>query len=391
MTAVSYFNHILTSDTRVEELRAFSGKVVGTLCNFAPEELILAAGAVPVRLCAGELEAEKAVEEFFPRDVCPVVKSSLGLARRAHGLWPRLDMVVIPSACDGKKKLADILSQSVSTHVMHLPASKTRAGGRQMWMRSVELFRDALETLTEKKITREALAAAIELSNQSVRAYRRFLDMRKRRPSVITGEDALVVTGASFTDDTARWTKETLALCERLRTAHNEKKFARPANAPRILLTGAPLIHPNFKIARLIESSGAVIAADELCSGTQRLYNPVVPRAWTMKEMLIAVADKRMLPCTCPCFVEGADRINRLLELAQEFAIDGVVYHNLRMCQLHDMESFGVKAALAKQDIPLLAVYSDYSQEDTPQIRTRVQAFLEMLSERPRTGAAVPK
>jgi benzoyl-CoA reductase/2-hydroxyglutaryl-CoA dehydratase subunit BcrC/BadD/HgdB len=105
--------------------------------------------------------------------------------------------------------------------------------------------------------------------------------------------------------------------------------------------------------------------------------------------MLIAVADKYLLPCTCPCFVEGADRVHRLLELIAEFAVQGVVYHNLRMCQLHDIESFGVKAALAKRNIPLLSVYSDYSAEDTPQLRTRVQAFLEMISERPRVAAAL--
>jgi benzoyl-CoA reductase/2-hydroxyglutaryl-CoA dehydratase subunit BcrC/BadD/HgdB len=174
-----------------------------------------------------------------------------------------------------------------------------------------------------------------------------------------------------------------------MKARRRDRQWARPADAPRLLLTGAPLIYPNFKVAGVIESAGAVIVADELCSGTQRLYHPIVPKDWTMKEMLIAVADKYLLPSTCPCFVESADRINRLLELVEEFAVDGVVYHNLRMCQLHDVESFSIKAAFARRNVPLLILYSDYSQEDTPQLRTRVEAFLEMISQRRRTPASV--
>jgi benzoyl-CoA reductase/2-hydroxyglutaryl-CoA dehydratase subunit BcrC/BadD/HgdB len=295
-----------------------------------------------------------------------------------------MDMVVIPAACDGKKKLGEALSAWAPTHVMQLPASKTAPGARELWLRSCQTLLERAEKLTGKKVTRENLKSAIIQLNDRVKAFRRFFQLRRSAPPVITGEDALFVTGASFLDDPARWTKEVLALWQELVASRLEGRFVRPADAPRILLTGAPLIYPNFKLARIIESVGAVIAIDELCSGTQRLYNPVVPKDWTMKEMLVAVADKHLLPCTCPCFVESADRINRLLELVEEFAIDGVVYHNLRMCQLHDVESFGIKTAFAKRDIPLLIVHSDYSHEDTPQLRTRTQAFLEMISERGR-------
>ena len=142
---MNYFRKIVETNSRAEELQGFAGKVIGTMCNFVPEELILAAGGVPVRLCAGALEAEKEAEEIFPRDACPVVKSSLGLSRRGDGLWKRLDMIAIPTACDGKKKLAEVLSRSVPVHVISLPASKTAPGAREMWLHAVRLFQEALE------------------------------------------------------------------------------------------------------------------------------------------------------------------------------------------------------------------------------------------------------
>ena len=47
--SISYFEDVLTSSKREEEIRASNSPVVGVYCNFAPEELIHAAGAVPVR------------------------------------------------------------------------------------------------------------------------------------------------------------------------------------------------------------------------------------------------------------------------------------------------------------------------------------------------------
>jgi molybdate transport system ATP-binding protein len=383
---ISYFQKIVETGFRAGELRVFAGKVVGTFCNFVPEELILAAGAVPVRLCAGDCRAEKQAEDIFPRDTCPVVKSALGLAKSGQGFWPRLDMVVIPAVCNAKKKLAEALSPFVPTHVMQVPASKTAPGAREMWLHSVRIFQERLEALTGKEITPEKLRTAIVLLNERQKAFWEFFQLRRLRPSVITGVEALMVTGASFYDNPARWTNETFALCEKLKADYDEGRGVRPAGAPRILLTGAPLIYPNFKLAEILESARAVIAIDEMCSGTQRLCDPAAPKRWSMHEMRVAVADKYLQPSICPCFVEGADRVKRLLELVDEFAIDGVVYHNLRMCPLQDVESFSIKAVLAKRSIPLLVVQTDYGQEDVSQLRTRVDAFLEIIS-----GPPMPK
>ena len=53
-------------------------KVIGTYCLMVPEELIYAAGAIPVRLCGGSYEASSMGDELVPRDTCPVVKASVG-------------------------------------------------------------------------------------------------------------------------------------------------------------------------------------------------------------------------------------------------------------------------------------------------------------------------
>jgi benzoyl-CoA reductase/2-hydroxyglutaryl-CoA dehydratase subunit BcrC/BadD/HgdB len=43
------------------------------------------------------------------------------------------------------------------------------------------------------------------------------------------------------------------------------------------------------------------------------------------------------------------------------------------------MESFKVERALRDADIPMLAIETDYSMEDVEQLKTRVEAFVEMI------------
>ena len=56
-------------------------KVIGSFCNFVPEELILAAGAIPIRHCAGFQDTILPAEEILPRNFCPLIKSALGFCR----------------------------------------------------------------------------------------------------------------------------------------------------------------------------------------------------------------------------------------------------------------------------------------------------------------------
>lgn len=73
--------------------------------------------------------------------------------------------------------------------------------------------------------------------------------------------------------------------------------------------------------------------------------------------------------------------------MAKDFSVAGVVYNVLQYCHTYNVESVKVEKALKTNDIPMLKIETDYSSEDVEQIRTRVEAFIEML--RPRTQLRV--
>ncbi|MGD0110804.1 MAG: 2-hydroxyacyl-CoA dehydratase family protein [Armatimonadota bacterium] len=381
--AIEYFREIITTGRRQAEVEAFPGKVVGVYCNFVPEALLCALGALPVRLCSGNREAARRGEELFARDTCSLVKSCVGNAIAGEGLFPRLDLLVIPTSCDAKTKLGAVLAAFKPVHVLQLPRTKSTRAAASFWIGEVWELARRLETLTGHKLTREALEEEIVLLNRRQQVFRRFLELRKRVPSLVTGEEALLVTGASFSDDPGRWTAHCEQLCAEREAAVNRSSERKL----RLLLTGAPLIHPHLKLVQIIEQAGAEITIDELCSGTQRLYDPVVFRDRSLRAMVESVAEKHLLPSTCPCFAQQIDRMNRVQELASEFRVDGVVYHCLRVCPAFDIESMSMQRGLKQQGLPCLTITTDYGQEDTEQIRNRVQAFLEMLGARTALGA----
>jgi len=339
---------------------------------------------LPIRLCAGFYETVETAEEILAKDICPLIKSSFGFKFVELPYFSLCDSVIIPASCDGKKKLGEILSDYLEVWLLELPNIKDSPQSKEFWFQEIKILKKRLEELSGNKITFAKLKRAIEICHRRQVIFRRFYEIRKATSPIISGRDALLVTQVSFFDDLKRWTEKTEKLCQELTENRKKDLGICPAQTPRLLLTGSPIIWPNYKLLNIIEEFGGIVVGDTLCSGTQHLYNPVEIDEWTLQEMLKAIAERYLSPSICPCFVESNDRIDNLLQMIKDFKIDGVIYHQLRLCQLYDLEFYKVKQILNQENIPLLRIQTDYSQEDVEQIKTRVEAFLEIIKSKPR-------
>jgi benzoyl-CoA reductase/2-hydroxyglutaryl-CoA dehydratase subunit BcrC/BadD/HgdB len=65
--------------------------------------------------------------------------------------------------------------------------------------------------------------------------------------------------------------------------------------------------------------------------------------------------------------------------MAKGLRADGVIHYGLSFCQPYGMEAFKVEKALKAAGLPMLAIETDYSMEDVEQLKTRVEAFVEMI------------
>jgi benzoyl-CoA reductase/2-hydroxyglutaryl-CoA dehydratase subunit BcrC/BadD/HgdB len=366
---------------RVKELREHAkngGKVVATYCVFVPEELVWAADAIPVGLCAGTQFSVPIAETVLPRNTCALIKSSFGFKLgRVCPYVQASHLIVGETTCDGKKKMFEILNEYQPVYVMEVPNKKTERS-RQLWRGEVIAFKEIIERLTGNKITPEKLGQAIELVNQRRVALQRLYNFRKRSPVPISGKDALLATQVSFYDDAKRDTRMLNILCDELEQRVSSGQGVAPQNTPRILISGSPMAIPNWKLHHIIESTGAVVVCEESCTGTRFFSDLVKPTPNDLDEQLSAIAD-RYMNIHCACFTPNDEREDDVVRLAKEYKADGVIHYNLQFCHTYANEAVKMEKRLQQEKIPLLRIETDYSDEDTGQLKTRVEAFLEMI------------
>jgi benzoyl-CoA reductase/2-hydroxyglutaryl-CoA dehydratase subunit BcrC/BadD/HgdB len=135
---------------------------------------------------------------------------------------------------------------------------------------------------------------------------------------------------------------------------------------------------PNWKLHHIVETSGAAVVCEETCTGTRYFENLVDEEPDTLEAQIRAISE-RYMKTNCACFTPNQGRIDDIIRLVREYKADGVIYYNLQFCQSYAVEYELVRQALQREGIPVLFIETDYSENDSGQIKTRVQAFLEML------------
>lgn len=354
-------------------------KTVGTYCVMVPQELIYAAGAVPVKLCSGNYTAFFVGDDIAPRDACPLVKAVAGFQQT--GLMPVYEdcsLMVVPVTCDCKKKIAGMLADRCEVMTMHIPASK---GDDEIDEFVGQLYDLAarLEDITGHEISYDSLADAFRQTGRAQYELAAFLRLKKKNPYLIRGTHAMAIMNASAYMPAASWADALHGVNAELAARARRGETVTNKQLPRILLTGSPIVFPNLKIPLLIEEMGGIVAGDETCMGERGLYDPPVITDNSFDGMMRALANQALRPCPCPTFADNTQRIYRLKQLIKDYQIQGVIYHVLRGCLVYDFEYRRIEEELGKLGIPVIRLESDYNEEDVEQLRIRIEAFIELI------------
>lgn len=381
--AMDYYNFVIAEihGVRPQELikaQEEGKKVFGTFCVYVPDELIFAANAIATGLCGGSQFWVPGGEKVLPTNTCPLIKASVGARLdRTCPFFRIADMYIGETTCDGKKKAWEILGEDVPVHVMDLPQMK-REKDIKAWAEEIKELKKVIEEFTGNKVTAESLSESIKLINNKRKALSRLYECRKADKVPISGRDALVISQIAFYDDPARFTQMTNKLCDELEQRIKDGVSVVKEGTKRILLTGTPLAVPNWKLHNIIETSGAVVVCEEMCTGTRYFENLVDETKTTVDEQIDALAN-RYMGINCACFTPNTGRIDDIIRLAKEYKVDGVIDVNLKFCSLYDVEGYTVERALKEACIPVMGIETDYTDNDAEQLRTRIGAFIEMI------------
>lgn len=355
-------------------------KTIGTFCVMAPQELIYASGAMPVKLCSGNYTAFNIGDEKAPRDACPLIKAVMG-SKIINGIdvYDNCATYVVPTSCDCKKKMGYLLSEYKDVHMLHVPTSKKDDESINYYLDDLYELKEKLEVVTGNKITYDNLSDAIDMINEVQYEISRFYKFKMQKPALIRGTHAMAIMNSYSYDNAQRWGKALKLVNDELQLRLERNEFVARENSPRIMITGSPIVFPNIKVPLLIEEMGGVLVADETCMGDRGIYDPVSVVDDSLDGMMRALANRYILPCTCPTFVKNKQRLFKIKQMIKDYKVEGVIYHVLRGCLVYDYEYTIIEEMLNEMGIPIIRVETDYNEEDIEQLRIRIEAFNEMI------------
>lgn len=352
------------------------GKIVGTYCSFIPTELIMAASAIPVTLCATSEEPIAAAEEHLPSNLCPLIKASYGFALTdTCPYFYFSDFIVGETTCDGKKKMFELMNDIKDTYVMQLPSSRDEVA-LTMWEAEIKKFWKKLEDFYGVTITEEDVKKAILQKNAERDLVLEYLDLGKLNPSPISGYEL----GTKL--DTLSFIPSMEERCKQLRERIDEVKAdwetnynGKVSRKPRILITGCPNGGVRDKTIKVLEELGADVVAFDTCNSNREKIEKVDTTLPVTKALA-----KKYLNINCSVMSPNTNRLKFISDMIDDYQVDGVLEIILQACHTFSIESYNVKKSVLEKGIPYLKVETDYSKADAGQINTRLEAFLETIA-----------
>lgn len=359
---------------KVKEVKEKGIPVIGSYCTYFPKELAMAMGAVTVGLCGTSEGPIKDAERDLPKNLCPLIKSSYGFAKTdTCPYFYFSDLVVGETTCDGKKKMFEYMKQLKDIHIMHLPNMQDEAG-KELWKQEIIRLKDRLETTFGVNITEDKIRDAVKKNNEIRKALKEFCQLMKQKYPPMTGYDLFQVLYGSWFK---LYSEEILAQIKGLKDEiENAGKAQERKSGSRILITGCPIGGVVDKIVKKAEECGACVVAFENCNGMKAFDRLVDESADDIYDALACY----YLNIGCSVMTPDENRMKLLREMIEEYRIDGVIEVVLTACHTYMIES-GEVGRLVREEckIPYLCLETDYSSADIGQLKTRMEAFIEML------------
>lgn len=347
------------------------GKVLGTICCSVPEEIIHAAGMLPVRLL-GEHQPNIEADLHFPTNLCPYCKSWFN--QLLKGEYDYLDGIVIPNVCNIVKAtygFSKYLLKLSYVHFVDVP-QRISPEGVEFFSKDLVNFKKSLADFSGKVISDEALRHSIDVYNESRTLLENLYVLRKKFPAVIKGSEAQSVVISSMLMPK----EEHSRLLSRL-IKDMEKVDKAPEKRVQLFISASILDDTDF--LELIEECGGNVIADDMPMGS-RYFHGLVD---TKDKPLHALAERYLTKIACPRKMLPAERLAFSLGKMEGANIAGTIIHSMRACDPHLYEYPLLRQEMERRGLPVLFFRGEETSTEREQQKTDIEAFIEMLQDSP--------
>lgn len=342
-------------------------RIFGYFCGYAPEELIDAAGIIPVRIL-GSLDKVTLADSHLQSFICAFGRSCLDQGLK--GTYDYLDGIVTSKTCDIMRNMPSIWSRNIEipfVGYIGAPAKRTKAA-RECLIADFKVLQSKLEEFIGKSIDDDSINQSIETYNESRKLLKELYEIRGKDNSPLSGSDFYHVVRAGFVTPKKEYNKMLSSLKGELISS----KSSRDGKV-RFLVSGSTFEDVN--ILKMIEEVGGSIVADDLCIGSRYFWDLVEPAS----DPIRSLANRYQMRIACPCKHPSEERMERILEEVKKHRVEGVISIVQKYCDTHLFEYPYMRDVLQKNDIPFLYLETEDRLGEEGQFKTRVQAFIEML------------
>jgi bcr-type benzoyl-CoA reductase subunit C len=364
---------------RAKELKKEGKNLVGYICSFVPLEIITASGCIPFRVRGNIHEPITKGDTLLETIVCPYYRSCFDLSVKQK--YDFLSGMVIPHGCDSMVRSYSAWSYSLPYSYFHFINIPTVCVESSFEFFNAELntFKKSLEKFTGKAITDDDLAKTIRIYNENRDKVRALYEFRKADPPLISGTELTMV----LTVGSSLPIGEFNTLLDQVLAEIGMREKSPLKKGPRIFIDGACL--DNIELIKLVEELGGNVVADTICNGARDYF----PKTDVGRDPIDALSHRYLEKINCPktyrekkaATFEGdiASRFGDIGAYAKEFKVDGAILYIYKYCDPFGFEVPARKAYYQSIHIPLLHLEDVYSAGTISQLRTRIQAFLEMI------------
>ena len=350
-------------------------KVIGyTPGGYLPEELVIAAGAIPLGLIrGGDHEPAEASGAYICRWIDPFCRSQIGYGTSAHDPYYSLvDLLVVPITDNHIRSISDILSYhtGIKVHPYGVPHKKDEPS-LEYYQAKILGLKKALEDFTGTGITDQRLAEAIDLCNRERALFRKISLKRRGEKTGVSGDEFIALHHASHILDKG----DMVQLLEEV--SRGADRDSGDGLGPRIMLTGSTLALGDSKVPDLIAEAGGRTVFEEFAEGLRPYWQDVAVDGDFMHNLADAYYWRRVPPAW---FRPGRERLEFLIQMAHEFKVDGVIWYQLMFRESYKIESYFFPDMLRKRTgLSMLTVESDYAGDETAALRTRIETYIHSI------------
>lgn len=347
------------------------GKVLGYYEPYMPEELVYAAGVLPVRLLARHEPDDVTDRQMYANCSC----SRDILNQFVKGRYEYIDGLINAEGCQWLLNAFQTTLNNkpdLFNHYVFVPDYVDGHSSKNVMHSELKTFKKALEKWTGNSITDQALDHAIEVYNTNRRLLRQIYEMRRLEDPVITGTEAMEMVLTSQVMDKEDHNRLLTEALKELRQRKSSRK-----EGVRLMLLGSPA--SDAELESLIESMDATVVIDELCTGSGYFWNEVIP----LEDRLMAVSLRYLGKPHCALKDNNwRRRPAHIHQLCEDFNAKGVIIAKQIYCHPHGTDNPEIWNQLREHYIPF-----HYLERDTTrpgrEMQVRLEAFIKMVRETP--------